>query len=128
MSAIKSRWAMQQINITRISVGRNHGLDGELGNVVECANPTDVADILVRKIVSVGPIDSQVSHKNNAFCGQIGHSIASGVGLSVLDELDPILAFVKYEAILKSNRWQFQMFQIDLGLIPDIFHSLGAQL
>ena len=44
---------MQQINIAEISVCRNHGLNGELGNVIECANPTDIPDILVGQIVPV---------------------------------------------------------------------------
>src|SRR5262245_2366257 len=52
---------MQQINITKIPVRRNHGLDGELGDVLECVDPTDIPDVLVGQIVPEGPIDSQIS-------------------------------------------------------------------
>jgi hypothetical protein len=49
------------------------------------------------------------------------------VGLPIFDQLDTMLAVVKHEVIVKPNGRQFQMFGFDLGLLLDIFNSLGAQ-
>jgi hypothetical protein len=52
---------------------------------IEGRSPTDIPDVLVGQIVPEGPIDSQISNKNNAFCRQIGHPVAFGVRLPIFD-------------------------------------------
>jgi hypothetical protein len=89
--------AAEQVHIAQVAMRRNHGLDGKLGNLVESANPTDVANILVGDIVPVSPVHRQISDKNNAFRRQISHPVTFRVGLPILDQLDPMLAVVKYQ-------------------------------
>src|SRR6478672_10713759 len=100
--------AAEQVHIAQVAMRRNHGLDGKLGNLVESANPTDVANILVGYIVPVSPVHSQISDKNNTFRRQISHPVTFRVGLSILDQLDPMLTVVKYQAVREANGRQLQ--------------------
>src|SRR5512133_3966948 len=114
--------AAEQVHIAQLAMRRNHGLDGKLGNLVEGANPTDVANILVGEIVPVSPVHSQISDKNDAFRRQISHPVAFRVGLPILDQLDPMLAVVKYQAVREANRRWLQMVHFHVRLLPDVFY------